>query len=106
MSRFRYRLDAKQAPKEIDLIFVGRDDALQKGVWALEGDRLLICWSKLGSANRPTELAAKPGSDRILTIYKREITARKQKQAGPRSKAANEQWTSRLAQFKQGRGTQ
>jgi RNA polymerase sigma factor (sigma-70 family) len=68
---FRYKLDPKQQPKAIDLVYAeGKHEPWLQGIYKLEGDRLIICWSEKG-IERPTDFTVKPGSDRTLNVYKR-----------------------------------
>jgi uncharacterized protein (TIGR03067 family) len=67
-----YKLDPNQKPKTIDITFVtGPDEGKTfRGVYALEKDRLKICWSSSGQ-KRPTGFSTKPKSSHTLLILKR-----------------------------------
>jgi uncharacterized protein (TIGR03067 family) len=59
-----YRIDPGPSPKEIDLIT--QFDAILKGVYTFEGDKLLVCVAKSEDDPRPTEFQAPAGSRRVL----------------------------------------
>jgi uncharacterized protein (TIGR03067 family) len=61
------KLDSTKNPKEIDLEINGRT---LKGIYALDGDSLRMCYT-LNGAERPTELVSKPDSGVVLVVHKR-----------------------------------
>jgi uncharacterized protein (TIGR03067 family) len=65
----RYTLDPRAKPAAIDLTDKAGRKAL--GIYALEGERLRICWTERGKA-RPTAFATRPGSGFDLFVLKRE----------------------------------
>ncbi|GAC1463147.1 MAG: hypothetical protein NVSMB9_00260 [Isosphaeraceae bacterium] len=67
------KLDASRKPRELDDThtlgpFKGKT---YLGIYELDGDTLKTCNGTAGQA-RPTEFTTKPGSGRLLIVYKRE----------------------------------
>jgi uncharacterized protein (TIGR03067 family) len=61
------KVDSAKNPKEIDLEINGRT---LKGIYALDGDSLRMCYT-LNGAERPIELVSKPDSGIVLVVHKR-----------------------------------
>jgi uncharacterized protein (TIGR03067 family) len=59
-----YRIDPTQTPRQIDV--TTQFDAVLKGIYSFEGDRLLICVAKSEDSPRPTSFGAAGGSGRML----------------------------------------
>jgi RNA polymerase sigma factor (sigma-70 family) len=73
LTYFHYKLDPKQKPKAIDLVTAdGEHKPWLRGIYKLEGDRLIICWSEK-EMERPTDFTVKLGSGRTLNVYKRSV---------------------------------
>jgi uncharacterized protein (TIGR03067 family) len=71
--RFTFTLDSSSRPKAIDTTAVegpAKGDT-SRGIYELEGHRLKICVSEKGK-QRPTEFAAKEGTDFVLLVLERE----------------------------------
>ena len=71
--KFSCQLDATKKPKTMDRT---PSDGPQKGkmlpgIYALEGDKLTICVTLTGT-ERPTELATKAKSGRVLSVFQRD----------------------------------
>ena len=68
--------EADLSPLELAAV---RDGIIrQKGIYALDGDQLTICWGEWSAergSNRPTELTAGEGSNRVLLKLKRKLHA-------------------------------
>ena len=64
-----FKLDPSQKPRAIDVEINGKPGL---GIYSLEGDTLKICAAQAGSKDRPTDLTAKAGSDRLLIVLKKE----------------------------------
>jgi RNA polymerase sigma factor (sigma-70 family) len=71
-----YTLDESQQPKAIDLS-ARRGRETMRCIYKLKGAELIICSPKSANMDRPKEFTAKPGSNLILTIYKRDPNALK-----------------------------
>jgi len=72
-SELTIKIDGSTMPKCIDLkVQAGslKDDVLE-GVYECKGDELKLCLS-LVKGNRPLEFKAEGGSDRVLSVLKRE----------------------------------
>lgn len=64
-------LDPSENPAKIDLkVNHPGDQQTLQGIYKIDGDTLSICWTKHSGA-RPTEFAAKAGSDHVLFVLKR-----------------------------------
>ncbi|MFO0889585.1 MAG: TIGR03067 domain-containing protein [Isosphaeraceae bacterium] len=59
-----YRIDPTRTPKHIDV--TTQFDAILKGIYTFEGDRLVICVAKTEEAPRPVDFDASEGTRRIL----------------------------------------
>jgi RNA polymerase sigma factor (sigma-70 family) len=73
---FTYKLDPAKGPGQIDLtsLVEGADKGrLIRGIYALEGDRLMICES---DGARPTEFGTRSGSPYTLFVYERAALGR------------------------------
>jgi uncharacterized protein (TIGR03067 family) len=66
-----YKLDPSAKPSTIDIVEEGKDKPF-RGIYRLEGDKLVICMSIAADDKRPTEFAAKAGSGQMLVELKRE----------------------------------
>jgi RNA polymerase sigma factor (sigma-70 family) len=71
-----YTLDETQQPKAIDLSG-RRGREIMRCIYKLKADELIICAPKSANMDRPKEFSAKPGSNLILMIYKRDPNALK-----------------------------
>jgi len=80
-----FRLHPTTEPKGIDVRWVSggmwgkgalpKDiDKIQPCVYAVEGERLRICWGEVGSKDRPTSVRTKPGDGLTVVLYKRNTT--------------------------------
>ena len=66
---FSFTLNENATPKQIDLHGRGgRGAAPLLGIYAIEGDRLKLSWSKTDGRNRPTSFALPPGRHRQVTL--------------------------------------
>jgi uncharacterized protein (TIGR03067 family) len=66
-----YKLDSAKKPKHIDfLVNEGGKEAVLKGIYALDGDTLKICFAPPGD-KRPTELRSELGSSEMSVVMKR-----------------------------------
>ena len=66
---------SKKSPKAIDVEAKadgGRITFVLVGIYALEGDALKVCYTATKGAERPKEFKAKPGSDHVLFVAKRQ----------------------------------
>jgi RNA polymerase sigma factor (sigma-70 family) len=72
-----YRLDPSKSPKEIDLGPFGglAGGKIWRGVYALEGDRLTLCYDNSGGP-RSASLKSKPGTNQWRIVLRRERAAR------------------------------
>ena len=59
-----YRVDPTKSPSQIDV--TTQFDAVLKGIYKFEGDKLTICIARHEDGARPTEFEARGGSDRAL----------------------------------------
>jgi uncharacterized protein (TIGR03067 family) len=68
-----YKLDPSKDPKTLDVL--PTDGPIKgktfPGIYELDGDTLKACFDAAGKG-RPTEFSAKPGSGRVLVIYRRQ----------------------------------
>jgi uncharacterized protein (TIGR03067 family) len=64
-----YRLDTSKTPKQIDLTVTAKGAPIIKGIYALDGDELRLCFSIMGK-DRPTEFASKPGAAEFLILHR------------------------------------
>jgi hypothetical protein len=55
---------------QVDFISEWGQNKLSKGIWKIEGDRLMICMSHAGGM-RPSEFAAPRGNARLLYVLRR-----------------------------------
>jgi uncharacterized protein (TIGR03067 family) len=66
----RFKLDASQNPKEIDLTS-DEDSSLHPGIYKLDGAMLTFCWSRKDPNNRPTDFTCPKGSERRFLVLRR-----------------------------------
>ena len=67
-----YKLDASKKPKHMDiLINEGGKELVVKGIYALDGDELKVCFGGPGD-NRPTEFKSAGGSNEQMAVMKRD----------------------------------
>jgi uncharacterized protein (TIGR03067 family) len=67
-----YKLDPSKNPKEIDITETkGGQDHVHKGIYALDGDTLKICWTG-DMGVRPSEFKTAPGTDHRMLVLKRD----------------------------------
>jgi uncharacterized protein (TIGR03067 family) len=65
------KLDAAKNPKTIDFIPDGGKVGPLAGIYAFEGDKLMICTAQPGKP-RPTKLASEADSGHTFSVWKRE----------------------------------
>jgi uncharacterized protein (TIGR03067 family) len=67
-----YKLDASKKPKHMDIVISdGGKELVLKGIYALDGDELKVCFG--GPAdNRPTEFKSAGGSNEQMVVMKRD----------------------------------
>ncbi|QDU75314.1 Serine/threonine-protein kinase PknB [Bremerella volcania] len=63
----KFRLDATKSPKTIDIRH--EDGTVERGIYEVEGESLVICSAKPGAKDRPTSLESKKGSGTTLTRF-------------------------------------
>jgi RNA polymerase sigma-70 factor (ECF subfamily) len=70
---YAFRLDPLRTPKAIDLISLGGADRnrVYRGVYAIEGDTLIICRPLDPDDDRPAGLGATQGSNMARVVWKR-----------------------------------
>ncbi|MGC1273764.1 MAG: TIGR03067 domain-containing protein [Planctomycetaceae bacterium] len=78
---WRYSIDPTAEPKRIDFEGrreVGPDATIERyvrlGIYKIEGDVLTLCFSAVEPVepeHRPSDFSARPGSGRIMTVFKR-----------------------------------
>jgi RNA polymerase sigma-70 factor (ECF subfamily) len=70
---YRFRLDPSRTPKAIDLIALGGADRnrVYRGVYAIEGDTLIVCRPLDPDDDRPAGLGAPQGSNMARVVWKR-----------------------------------
>jgi RNA polymerase sigma factor (sigma-70 family) len=74
-----FTLDTKRNPRAIVITWqtnpaFGKEDMVQRGIYAVDGDTLKLCFYFAGKDVRslvPTEFSAKAGSKRAVSIFKR-----------------------------------
>ena len=68
------KLYPNKKPKAVDLRITSEKHKGKAvlGIYALNGDDLKFCFCEPGAASRPTDFSAKPGSDRLAVVLKRE----------------------------------
>lgn len=71
----RYALRPDKTPKEIDIVRAGGEEEVSLGIYALDGDRLKLCYAKAGNP-RPTEFVTKDGDGRALAFLERVMPKR------------------------------
>lgn len=67
-------LDPTQTPKRVTYKpgkLDGKERPMEYGIYLLEGDVLIDCFTLGAEKDRPTEFASKPKSGHTLTVYKR-----------------------------------
>jgi uncharacterized protein (TIGR03067 family) len=67
-----YVLNPKADPPQIDLTPVKGKQAAIHGIYKIDGDTLLLCFTKGASADRPTKFESPDGSRIVLFTLKRE----------------------------------
>jgi uncharacterized protein (TIGR03067 family) len=65
-----YQLDPRKKPKEINLRGAETKE-VNRGIYALDGDELKICFANEPGKARPTDFTAKAKSGRVLVVAKR-----------------------------------
>ncbi|WDI42250.1 protein kinase domain-containing protein [Bremerella sp. P1] len=63
----KFRLDDTQSPKTIDIQH--EDGSIERGIYEVEGESLVICTAKPGNKDRPTEMESQKGSGTTLTTF-------------------------------------
>ncbi len=68
----RFEIDPTTNPKQVnDTLDLGPHKGKQIfGIYKLDGDTLTSCVAELGT-DRPTEFSSKPGSHRVLRVFRR-----------------------------------
>ena len=69
-----YKIDAATNPKALDLTHTSGPDKGQTvlGIYTLTGDSLKICFGDPAGKQRPTEFAARPNTQHLLVVLKRD----------------------------------
>jgi uncharacterized protein (TIGR03067 family) len=71
-----YKLDPSKKPKHMDITAnEGGKEQLLKGIYALDGDDLKVCFAAPGE-KRPTEFKTQGGSSEQLVVMKRDKDAK------------------------------
>jgi uncharacterized protein (TIGR03067 family) len=73
--RTRYVLRPDKKPREIDILRTGGAEEVSLGIYALDGDRLKLCYAKAGNP-RPTGFTTKDGDGRALALLERVMPKR------------------------------
>src|SRR5262245_5653058 len=68
------QLDPNKKPKAVDLRITSEKHKGKTvlGIYELNGDDLKLCITGAGAKSRPTDFSAKPGSDYLAVVLKRE----------------------------------
>lgn len=67
-----YKVDARQAPKHLD-VTPPKEDKAVLGIYDLKGDELKVCLRHASSSDgRPTEFATKADSKLVLIVFKKQ----------------------------------
>jgi uncharacterized protein (TIGR03067 family) len=71
--RAKFRIDPSKTPKAIDYTMTEgpTKGKIHLGIYELEGDTVKFCFAAPGT-DRPTEFTAKEGSQRTLSVWKRD----------------------------------
>lgn len=78
---WRFKIDPTSEPRQIDFegrrevgLDAGIEQYVRLGIYKLEGDTLTLCFSAVEPVkpeHRPNDFSARPGSGRIMTVFKR-----------------------------------
>jgi uncharacterized protein (TIGR03067 family) len=71
----RYLLRPDKTPREIDIVRRGGAEEVSLGIYALDGDRLKVCYAKAGNP-RPKDFTTKDGDGRALAFLERVVPKR------------------------------
>ncbi len=71
MAEAEIALDGSATPAQIDLKLKVEGMPTAKGIYAVDGDRLRLCWAR-GGGDRPKEFTSKVGTKSVLLELKRE----------------------------------
>jgi uncharacterized protein (TIGR03067 family) len=63
------KLDSSRRPKHLDL--AGPKGEAMPGISKVDGDHLIICLGRRGTAERPEDFVAPPGSNWTVLTFKR-----------------------------------
>lgn len=69
----RYKLDPKQDPKQIDMIFPDGTNApkVAKGIYKIDGDKLIICRAQQPDQDRPTNFVSSSVNDTFVVTWQK-----------------------------------
>jgi uncharacterized protein (TIGR03067 family) len=67
------KIDPTKKPKTMDVTYTSGDykDKTMLGIYEFDGDTCKVCFAPIDK-ERPTEFAAKEGTDHVVTVWKRE----------------------------------